>query len=261
MTATTSGPWDCHVHVFDPVRFPFRSTRAYTPSPASVDDLLNDTQSTGIVLAQASPEDGHHGLTRQLEEAKSRYPGMIFRAEIMTTQEPPELDVARLPSDTIDTLHGLGVWLVHCHADGPGSLPRYARCTGVGDGVIPDIVGLVAEHGACARPSDFGSPDFESFVAPLRTGRVYVEISALYRRAPENFRLMRDVVLAYAQAAPDRILWGPDWPHVDASRGGLDPTPPDARANWREELDAVREWITEEQFTKMLPNNQAKLYS
>ena len=35
-----AGACDCHAHVFcDPARFPFASTRTYTPPPASVEDL------------------------------------------------------------------------------------------------------------------------------------------------------------------------------------------------------------------------------
>src|SRR5438445_11947724 len=33
------GACDCHVHVFDPAKFPYASERVYTPPQASVDDL------------------------------------------------------------------------------------------------------------------------------------------------------------------------------------------------------------------------------
>src|SRR6266571_4587440 len=33
------GACDCHVHVFDPTKFPYASERVYTPPQASVDDL------------------------------------------------------------------------------------------------------------------------------------------------------------------------------------------------------------------------------
>src|SRR5436305_12056020 len=35
------GACDCHVHVFDPKRFPYFSGRVYTPPEATADDLLN----------------------------------------------------------------------------------------------------------------------------------------------------------------------------------------------------------------------------
>ncbi|MGB6431435.1 MAG: amidohydrolase family protein, partial [Candidatus Acidiferrales bacterium] len=31
---------DCHVHIFEPARFPFAASRTYTPEPASVAELL-----------------------------------------------------------------------------------------------------------------------------------------------------------------------------------------------------------------------------
>src|SRR3954467_9144373 len=35
------GACDCHVHVFDPARFPYFSGRVYTPPEATAGDLLN----------------------------------------------------------------------------------------------------------------------------------------------------------------------------------------------------------------------------
>src|ERR1700694_2788789 len=34
------GACDCHVHVFDPVRFPYMAQRVYTPPEASIEDLI-----------------------------------------------------------------------------------------------------------------------------------------------------------------------------------------------------------------------------
>ncbi len=34
------GACDCHVHIFDPVHFPYFSGRLYTPPEASIEDLL-----------------------------------------------------------------------------------------------------------------------------------------------------------------------------------------------------------------------------
>src|SRR5215472_6629777 len=34
------GACDCHVHVFDPARFPYFSGRVYTPPAATAEDLL-----------------------------------------------------------------------------------------------------------------------------------------------------------------------------------------------------------------------------
>src|SRR3954451_6282047 len=56
--AIPPGACDCHVHVFDPDRFPYAPNRSYTPGPASVDDLLAFEDRIGMtrcVLVQASP--------------------------------------------------------------------------------------------------------------------------------------------------------------------------------------------------------------
>ena len=48
---------DCHVHVFDPARFPYAAERSYTPSPAPLDALLSFQARLGMgrtVLVQPS---------------------------------------------------------------------------------------------------------------------------------------------------------------------------------------------------------------
>ena len=51
---------DCHVHVFGPFdRFPLAARRAYTPGPASIEDLTALLRRLGlkrVVIVQASPQ-------------------------------------------------------------------------------------------------------------------------------------------------------------------------------------------------------------
>lgn len=294
MVAVPADSWDCHVHVFDPIRFPFREDRVYTPSPASVDDLVGSTKFDGIVIVQASPENGVHGLLAQLQEAKARYPSKIFRASIITEHSPGQ-DVATFSESYIDMLHTAGVRSIRIQGvytsvgseldhvreyicDLARSYPVTSRGWAISMQMPLGVWGglhnllldtqrgelrnahIVAEHNACATPSDISSPEFQSFLTLLTSGRVYVKISALYRRSPAEFRRMKAVVEAFANAAPDRILWGTDWPHIVASPGGLRPTPNNDRVDSKEELEAVRGWISDEQWHSMLVRNPARLF-
>ena len=75
----------------------------------------------------------------------------------------------------------------------------------------------MADHIACATPSNYGSSALQDFVELLQSGRVYVKISALYRRSPVDIHVMKDIITLLAQAAPRALLWGSDWPHVNVS--------------------------------------------
>src|SRR5262249_34552988 len=51
------GACDCHVHVFDPARFPYFSGRVYTPPEAAAEDLLalqRDLHFDRVVIVQPS---------------------------------------------------------------------------------------------------------------------------------------------------------------------------------------------------------------
>ena len=51
------GASDCHVHIFNPAKFPFSERRVYTPPPASVEDLLqlqHDLHLSRVVVVQPS---------------------------------------------------------------------------------------------------------------------------------------------------------------------------------------------------------------
>jgi predicted TIM-barrel fold metal-dependent hydrolase len=57
---------------------------------------------------------------------------------------------------------------------------------------------------------------------------------------------------AVVEAAPDRIIWGTDWPHVMQYR----PMPNDGDL-----LDASAEWVSDEaQRKRILVDNPARLY-
>src|SRR5262245_44590372 len=52
------GACDCHVHVFEPRRFPFHPGRSYTPGRASLEELIAFEKRLGsdrVVLVQPSP--------------------------------------------------------------------------------------------------------------------------------------------------------------------------------------------------------------
>ncbi len=63
------------------------------------------------------------------------------------------------------------------------------------------------------------APGFRAVRELLAEGRAYVKLSALYRLAPAPYEAARPFVEMLAGEAPERCLWGSDWPHLLLSDG------------------------------------------
>lgn len=96
-------------------------------------------------------------------------------------------------------------------------------------------------------------PAFAVIARLLESGRGWVKLSGAYiiSLAPSYSDAMT-LARAYVSLAPDRVVWGSDWPHVVAKNG----KPDDA-----ELLDLLLEWAPDEAVrTGILVKNPANLY-
>ncbi|GLA77807.1 hypothetical protein AtubIFM55763_009998 [Aspergillus tubingensis] len=118
----------------------------------------------------------------------------------------------------------------------------------------PNDVILIAEHNGCAEPTDIDSPEFGDFLDMLGSGKLYVKIGALYRRSPDDFHQMKGIIQALAKKAPDRLLWGSDWPHVMT---GAEMT---SAGSVEAELFTLREWLSRTEWCKMFVQNPRLLF-
>ncbi|KAH8176702.1 amidohydrolase domain-containing protein [Sarocladium implicatum] len=284
--------WDCHTHCFHPHEHPFKSTRSYTPAAATMEELERQVLTENVMIVQASVEDGCDGLLDTLRSAKLKIPNKIIRGTVAADTEPGKGLNGLSPSD-FARLHELGVRSIRIHGSygGAGSDASWAKdqlrhaatmypvvnlgwsisaqlplktWSAISEVLEQDInlrkVVLLADHNGCATPEHLNSPEMGAFVAMLEKGQVYVKIGALHRRA-KKIEDMEKVVKLFAAKAPERILWGSDWPHVDPSRGGLDPTPHLSAVSDSEELRLLRSWLTEAQWEMMLVRNPGQLFA
>jgi predicted TIM-barrel fold metal-dependent hydrolase len=273
VTAVPAGACDCHVHVFDP-RFPYAAHRAYTPGPASGDQLDELHWRLGIsraVLVQPSPYGTDNAcLLEQLRLRGERARGVVVldpsrdaplaqwhesgvrgaRVNLATfSVDDPAVALAPLRA-TAEIVAEFG-WHVQVFT----SLPIVEALAGE---LVRLPVPVVLDHFALARGSAGVLIDL------VRAGSVYVKLSAPHRisREPDH-EDVAPLVRALAEAAPERLVWGTDWPHTGGrvrtaeNRLTVEPFEPvdDPRA-----LARLLEWTGPETGRRMLVDNPARLY-
>lgn len=149
-----------------------------------------------------------------------------------------------------DRLDGLG-WHVEVWTDPREHAPLLRAAAGRGR--------LVLDHLGLMPAPEPGEPDpaVPLLREILAAGDVWVTLSGAYRLVPgapeaSAARALRERVEAVLDVAPDRAVWGTDWPYV--APPGPVPTPSDHRAV----LDA---WLPDADLRqRVLVDNPARLY-
>lgn len=120
-------------------------------------------------------------------------------------------------------------------------------------------IDLVLDHFARLQPEHVAQHAAHAQVlALLATGRVWLKLSGGYlvsalgsSEDPALHALARHLIAA----APERMLWGSDWPHASAS-AGLHPWPDDAR-----QIECLAQWAGDDAtLEQLLVHNPERLY-
>jgi predicted TIM-barrel fold metal-dependent hydrolase len=230
---------DCHVHVFDPSRFPFAASRTYTPESATAAQLWKMHQAlhfTRVVIVQPSVYgtdnsctldamkqygSGARGIAVLPSEISSATLDNMERAGIrgvrinLGTAGDKNLDHARSRlKSAIEQIQGRQ-WHVQVYA----ALPTTA---GLSDLIFASPVPVVFDHfGGAKAALGLQQPGFDKLLEFVRSGKGYVKISGAYRASdePPDYSDVVPLARALIEANPHRILWGSDWPHPDTGAG------------------------------------------
>jgi predicted TIM-barrel fold metal-dependent hydrolase len=118
-------------------------------------------------------------------------------------------------------------------------------------------VNLVFGHlGYVAAEKGMATPGFQALLRLLRDGRAFVKLTGAYRISAQYPSFADTHAFAHAPLAPapDRVLWGTDWPHVIGQR--TMPMPNDGDL-----ADLLLDWIPDEALRHpVLVDNPAVLY-
>jgi 2-pyrone-4,6-dicarboxylate lactonase len=229
---------DAHCHIFGPAaRFPYSPDRSYTPPDAGIEDFQRLQGRLGLsraVFVQASCHGtDNRAMVDALWRGAGRYAGVAMIDETFTDAELAELHAAGVRATRFNFVAHLGGapdlnrfwrivdrvaplgWHVVLHFDADG-LPAHAELL---DGMpCPYVIDHMARVDATAG---IDQPPFQALLELLGDERCWVKISGAERLTADGAPPYGDVVpfaLALIAAAPDRVLWGTDWPHPNVQQ-------------------------------------------
>lgn len=278
-----AGSSDCHAHIFgDPRRFPFWSSRAYTPEPASVEEmrvLHRALHTDRVVVVHPSVYGTDNSCT--LDAVKQL--GSSARAIAVIDDKTPEAAL-----DEMDRAGMRGI-RINLETSGQGDpavarqrfqagverikdrkhwhIQVYARLSvieGAVDLINAAPMPVVFDHfGGAKAALGVAQPGFETLLKLLRSGKAYVKISGAYRSSTLAPDYPDVVPLAKALIAenPQRVLWGTDWPHPSQVPGRRVEVSPLLQIDDGRLFNQLAVWAPEAALrTTILVDNPTKLY-
>jgi D-galactarolactone isomerase len=265
------GACDCHVHVYDP-RLPMAWPKLRTTSQASVEEyrlLQRRLGTTRTVVVQAAPygtdNRGIVEAVRALGLANARAVAVahptVTDAELdqlhadgvrglRFTQHDPATAVTS--ADMIEPLARRIAergWHTQLHLRGEQIVAMAALIERLPGTVVIDHLGRVPQPEGTAHAA------FKAMRRLIDGGRAWVKLSGVYldtRVGPPRYADATRVAREYVKAAPERCVWGSDWPH---------PTERAAKPDDAVLMDLLQEWARDEPTRRrILVENPAALY-
>ncbi|WP_439891172.1 amidohydrolase family protein [Ralstonia sp. 25C] len=262
------GAVDTHAHVIAGTPgYPMVAGRSYTPPPAPEDKylaMLDALRMTYGVLVQISVYGADNRyMVEVLQRHPNRLRGIAVVSPDISDRELEDLHAVGVRGLRINVLFGGGVGFAAMEQlaqrikhlgwhmqflmdvrDLPELMPRMVK--------LP-VPGVVDHLGHMPVADGLDAPGFTALRRLVTDHGYWVKLSGAYRIS-DHFQTFEDVA-PFAQAliedAPDRMVWGSDWPHVSQSR-----TPDSGRL-----LNLLAQWAPDpETRRRILVSNPARLY-
>jgi predicted TIM-barrel fold metal-dependent hydrolase len=261
---------DCHHHIYR-THFKVDPNSTLRPGDASVADyrLLQKRIGTSrnVIVQPSTYGIFNDGLIEALGECGPTARGVAVVNTSVT-------------DDELKKLHAAGVRGVRFNLATPGGATNMEMLEPVAKRVAPlgwhiqfnmladtavaakDVLNrlpcpIVFDHLAhLPEPAGISHPAFAVVVDLLQKGKAWLKLSGAYadtKIGPPSYADSTAVAQAYVKAAPDRLVWGSDWPHPTEQSKTL---PDDALL-----FDLLAEWAPDEKARNLiLVDNPAKLY-
>ncbi|MBV7540747.1 amidohydrolase [Acidovorax sp. sic0104] len=277
-TVVPAGACDCHVHVYDS-RFPAAPLARLLPPDASAHDYRALQQRIGTTRVVLVTPSTYGTDNRPLLEGLAALGTLGVQARGVAVIDGAESDAELL------RLHAAGVRGVRLNLSlgvsgtADSLLPLARRIAPLGWHLqllmAPDVlvaqadvlrllpVPVVFDHFGRIAPAQAGRhPAHALLLALLQGGQAWIKLSGGYIVSEQHSvedPALDALAASYLRCAPDRVVWGSDWPHATAS-AGVQPLPDDAR-----QVDRLADWAREAgdssaTLQRVLVDNPAALY-
>ncbi len=226
------GAVDAHCHVFGPAaRFPFAPDRAYTPPDAGITDFERLQQRLGLshaVFVQASCHGtDNSAMLDALRRGGGRYAGVAMVDESFGDGQLGDLHDAGVRATRFNFVRHLGGapeperfrrvvervaelgWHLVLHVDAADLVDHAGMLGRLPVPYVVDHMGRIPVGGGLDQAP------FRALLELLRDDRCWVKLSGAERLSDVGPPYADVVPFAHAliDAAPERVLWGTDWPH------------------------------------------------
>jgi predicted TIM-barrel fold metal-dependent hydrolase len=267
--AAPPGAADCHLHIYDP-RFALAPGQRAAPANATVADYRRLQRRIGVTRAVVVQPRNYGTDNRATLDAVAQM-GADARAVAVVGPQVTAAELAALDAG--------GVAGVRCSLTDPASAvvkpemvePLAARVAELGWHVqvmapgaliaqMADVLKrlpatLVVDHlGFPPMPEGVDHPSHRVVLDLLQAGRAWVKLSGAYlwgqdgRPHPQATPIAR----SFVAAAPERLVWGSDWPH---------PTIPEHKPDDAALFDLLAEWAPDAAVReRILVRNPQELY-
>lgn len=223
---------DCHMHVFGPLlEFPYYEGRQYTPPEARLEAYQHMIATLGVtraVMVQPSIYGFDNRAALAAMQAMNEHRVKMRGVAVL----PPDVNDNQLEELHIEGVRGLRFnletggtdlraletlaakaselrWHIQVFTSADALVELAPRLQALPTPLVIDHMGNI--------PTDAGTahPGFQAMLGLLANGRTWVKLSAPYRITRKGPPYADTVAMGQAlvEAAPERCVWGSDWPH------------------------------------------------
>lgn len=263
---------DCHHHIYDPVRFPYVPSDVRNQPPATVDAyrlLQKRLGTTRSVIVQPSAYGTDNACTldalRQLG-ANARAVVVVDRAisekrlEAMHREgvRGVRFNISTGASKDRDGIRDVAAkvanfgWHLHFWMSANDTVEMESFLHQLPNQIVFD------HRGHIPQPEGVSHPAFRVICGLVEKNRAWVKLSGLYQDSAAGEPGYADTVKvgrAFVRFAPERMVWGSDWPH---------PSIFSERKPWPDDVNMLNlladQAPDESTRTRILVDNPARLY-
>jgi 2-pyrone-4,6-dicarboxylate lactonase len=230
-----TGACDAHCHIYGPqAKFPYVEGGMYVPPDAPFEHMRQLHEFLGFdraIIVQPNPHGTDNRVTLDgIARSGGRYRGVASVKDDITDTEVQALHEGGIRGIRFTFLERLGGgpqipvferlcsrvkplgWHVVVYF-GPGELPQYTRYLDI---LTRIAVPFVIDHmGTAVADQGFDQPAFTRLLDVMANPLAWVKVTGPERVSTQGPPFTDAVPFARAliEAAPDRVLWGTDWPH------------------------------------------------